>query len=141
MFRVTFILCALFSSCYLNRVDKHDLRQGRWKMYYDDEKKQLMWKGRYKNHHQVGHWKYYTSSGIRYLDERYQKDKRIKTLYYDYKGRKHLSGYAQYTETKDTAYYRWEGNWLKYDTTGKLIEVSYYKFGKFAWYQPLNSVK
>jgi antitoxin component YwqK of YwqJK toxin-antitoxin module len=140
MFRLL-LICMLLSSCSFNKVDKRNFRQGRWKMYYDDEKKQLMWKGRYKDHHQVGHWKYYTSRGTIYLDERYQKDKRIKTRYYDYEGRKHLEGYATYVESLDTAYYRWEGDWLKYDTTGTLVEVSYYKFGKFAWYKPLNSVK
>ena len=135
------LICMLFSSCSLNKLDEHKFRQGRWKIYYDDSKKNLMWKGRYKNHHQIGHWKYYTTRGTIYLDERYKKDKRIKTTYYDYEGRLHLKGYAFYFESLDTAYYRWEGDWLKYDTTGKLIEVSYYKFGKFAWYKPLNSVK
>lgn len=140
MFRLILVMFFL-GSCSLNKVDKHHFRQGRWKMYYDDKKKQLMWKGRYKNHHQVGHWKYYTARGTLYLEERYLKDKRIQTTYYDYEGRLHLKGYAHYVESLDTAYYRWEGDWLKFDTTGKLVEVSYYKFGKFAWYKPLNSVK
>lgn len=139
MFRL-FLICMLFMGCYPNKVDKRHCRQGRWKLYYDDEKKHLMSKGRYKNHRQVGHWKYYSSKGTIYLDERYQKNKQIKTTYYDRKGRKELEGYADFVIGKDTVYYRWEGDWLKYDTTGKLIEVSYYKFGKFAWHKPLNSV-
>ncbi|MES2558485.1 MAG: hypothetical protein V4590_02005 [Bacteroidota bacterium] len=122
-------------------MDKHHYRQGRWKLYYDDQKRQVMWKGRYKDHRQVGHWKYYSSKGTIYLDELYLKDDRIKTTYYDKAGRKELEGYANLVAQKDTVFYRWEGDWLKYDTTGKLIEVSYYKFGKFAWHKPLNSVK
>lgn len=135
------ILIVLFSSCALNRLDKQKYRTGRWKMYYDDDKKQLMWKGIYRNHHQAGHWKYYRSNGVIYLEERYKKDNMIHAVYYDEKGRKHLSGYATYYETQDTAYYRWEGDWLKYDSTGNVIEVSYYKFGKFAWFKPVDSVK
>lgn len=128
-------------SCSPNKVDKRNLRQGRWKLYYDDQKTQLMWKGRYKNHHQVGRWKYYRPNGVIYLNEKYLKDNRIATTYYDENGRKHLSGYATYFETLDTAYYRWEGDWLKYDSSGNVIEISYYKFGKFAWYKPLDPVR
>jgi antitoxin component YwqK of YwqJK toxin-antitoxin module len=134
-------ICFVFASCSFNRVDKHHFRQGRWKEYYDDEKTQVMWKGRYKNHHQVGHWKYYSTNGVIYLEERYTKQNLIQTVYYDSKGRKHLSGDAVYYETLDTAYYRWEGDWLKYDTTGQVVEVSYYKFGKFAWNKPPGATR
>lgn len=136
MFKLS-LLILLLSSCTLNRVDKKHLKQGRWKLYYDDAKKHLMLKGRYKNGEQTGHWKYYTRSGRNYLDERYLKTNQIFTTYFDSLSRKQLQGYATYYETEDTAYYRWDGNWLKFDTTGKVIQVSYYKMGKFAWFNPI----
>ncbi len=135
------ILCLCFVSCYHNRVDKRNFRQGFWKMYYDDEKKQLMWKGRYRDHHQVWRWKYYTSSGHIYLSERYRKNHQIQTIYYYPSGKKELQGTAVYFETLDTAYYRWEGDWVHFDSTGVIDKVSYYKYGKFAWLKPINSFK
>lgn len=131
------IVCLLLG-CARNRTDEHYRRQGRWKMYYDDERKQLMWKGKYRNHKQVGTWKYYKPDGSIYLKERYQKDlTTIRTTYFYPNGNKHLEGVAFFVETKDTAYYRWEGEWYKYDSAGVLNQISFYKFGKFAWFLPL----
>jgi antitoxin component YwqK of YwqJK toxin-antitoxin module len=142
MLRIAIAILLLISACYPNKTDKHFRRQGRWKMCYDDTKKQTMWTGRYQNHEQAGTWKYYTSSGKLYLKEKYRKHHSIKTTYYYPNGKRQLQGFAVYFETEDTTFYRWEGDWFKYDSiTGKLMEVSYYKFGKFAWYKPLNTPK
>lgn len=136
------LIFLVISACYPNKTDEHYRRQGRWKMWYDDAKTQKMWIGRYKNHEQAGTWKYYSSSGHLYLREKYRRGHYIKTTYYYPSGKRQLEGYAMYVETEDTTFYRWEGDWCKYDSiSGKLVEVSYYKFGKFAWFKPLNTVK
>ncbi len=133
---ISFCVCllVLFCSCKLNKKDKHDRKQGRWKVYYDDEKKNLLYKGHYKDHRQVGMFKYYLPDGSIYLKEKYLPGGWVKTVYYHPNGEKQAEGYAQLIFDKDTTFYRWEGNWKKYDSTGTLKETAFYKCGKFAWY-------
>jgi antitoxin component YwqK of YwqJK toxin-antitoxin module len=134
-----FILIAL-TGCGLNRKDSKGLKQGRWVLYYDEQQKQCMWKGRYKNGEQTGKWTYYTPTGKKYLTEKYMQE-RIWTTYYDSLQRKQLQGYANYIETEDTAYYRWEGNWYHFDNLGQVDKISFYKMGKFAWFVPVPKSK
>lgn len=128
------LLIICFGSCKLNKKDKLERKQGRWKVYYDDDRKQLLYKGRYKDHQQKGIFKYYLPDGSLYLREKYLKGGWVKTVYYHPNGKKQAEGFAQLTSDKDTTYYRWEGNWKKYDSTGTLKETAFYKCGKFAWY-------
>jgi antitoxin component YwqK of YwqJK toxin-antitoxin module len=123
----------LLFACRINRQDQHGRRQGKWKVYYDDANKHLFYKGFYKDHHPVKNWKYITPDGRIYMREKYVKDNWVKTVRYHPNGKKHMEGMARYLVSGDTATYRWEGNWNKYDTLGKLVETDYYKLGKFAW--------
>lgn len=109
-------------------------------MFYDENKKHCMWKGRYTQGEQTGKWIYFTPSGKKYLTEKY-KQQQIWTTYFDSLERKQLQGFATYIETEDTAYYRWEGNWYHFDTLGQVDKISFYKMGKFAWFVPIPSSK
>jgi hypothetical protein len=135
------LFCSLFLACTINKVDKHYRKQGLWKIYYDDEKEKLLSRGRYKDHKQVGVFKYYRASGAIYLRERYLKNEMIRTVYYYPNGMKQLEGMAQYISSPDTSYYRWEGDWKKYDSTGVLKEIAFYKAGRLSWYKPLKKQK
>ena len=104
-------------------------------MYYDDSKTHIMNRGHYINNQQIGKWKYYNPDGGIYLKEKYQKNNWVQTVYYFPNGKKNLEGLAFYVSTIDTTYYRWEGYWKQYDSTGVLKNNAFYKFGKFAWYK------
>jgi antitoxin component YwqK of YwqJK toxin-antitoxin module len=129
--------CILLLHCYgcgTNRYDASKNRHGRWKMYYDDGKQRLSSNGRYVHGKQVGHWKHYTPSGNLHLEEWYKPNGDILTCYFYPTGTLQLKGIARFISTEDSTFYRWEGNWNSYDTTGRLVHISFYKCGKFAWY-------
>lgn len=131
---IIYICCVLALSCKYNRQDAKGLKQGRWRIYYDDNNKCLLYKGRYKDHKQVGKFVYFMPDGRRYLKEDYLPDHWVKTTYYHHTGKIKSTGMAKLITGTDTTFYRWEGNWYKYDSTGKLTEIAFYKFGKFAWF-------
>jgi len=130
-----FILLVFSFSCKLNKVDEHFRKQGKWVLYYDNSEKHIMNRGHYINNKQIGKWKYYNPNGGIYLKEKYQKDNWVKTVYYFPNGKKNLEGMAFYVSTTDTTYYRWEGYWKQYDSTGVIKNSAFYKFGKFAWFK------
>ena len=102
-------------------------------MYYDKQEKHLLYKGHYRDHRLYGKWKYAYEDGQIYLREKYLKNDWVKVTHYYHNGRKQMEGMARYIVMPDTVFYRWEGNWIKYDSTGNISEVDYYRFGKFAW--------
>lgn len=133
-----FIVLIFCVSCRLNYTDKNHLKQGKWKVYYDDSKKHLMYMGRFKDHKQTGKWRYFNGAGLLYLKEKYIGNGMVQTVYYYPNGKRELEGLAQYVSSVDTSYYRWEGDWKKYDSTGVLMNIAFYKCGKLVWYNKLK---
>ncbi len=121
-----------------NYKDKKGHRQGRWIMYYDDTKKQLYYKGRYKNNRPVGTLKYYFPNGKLLLLEKYGKSNNIPTTYYHKNGKVELQGNAEMIIQKDTVIYNWIGQWQKYDSLGRHTEEHTYIHGKLIWVKKIQ---
>ncbi|MFN4082528.1 MAG: hypothetical protein ACK4K9_11305 [Bacteroidia bacterium] len=65
------------------------------------------------------------------LVEKYNKQKReVLTTYYHQNGAIELKGVAECINNNETFIYQWKGEWLKHDSTGKLIEVNTYRKGQ-----------
>ncbi len=59
--------------------------------------------------------------------------KTIQTTYYHRNGKVDMKGTAQIILNPDTSIYQWLGQWEKFDTTGKLVEVHTYRNGQRIW--------
>jgi len=134
-----FSVCFLLIACHKppfskNYVDKKGRRQGRWKVFYDAEKHRPLYKGKYRNGKQVGKFQYFLPDGKLYLQEiTFQKKGFIETKYFHANGKVELSGKSKVFENKDTSYYQWSGDWMKYDTLGNLLEIQTYREGQKIW--------
>lgn len=131
------IIMLVFSCQYkpfaINQRDKIGQKQGKWKVWYDDKETKLYYSGRYKNNAPRGTFKYFYSTGQIQLREKYKANKTIQTTYFHRNGKVDMKGTAQIILNPDTSIYQWIGQWEKFDTTGKLVEVHTYRNGQRIW--------
>ncbi|MCD4697539.1 MAG: hypothetical protein K8S16_15025 [Bacteroidales bacterium] len=113
----------------LNNFNEEGLKEGLWKIYWDEEKNVPMSKAHYKDGRETGVNKEYHISGKLRLKSRYDK-KRIRVKYY-YENRKlDKKGWAIMEYNENDIHYYWHGKWKYYNENGKLIKIADYRKGK-----------
>jgi len=112
----------------LNRVNKHGERKGKWMTYYDEEKKQPCFKGRFRNGKIRGKAIYWLSDGCLERREAY-RFRKIKTRFYYCSGKLRKEGQARIEVKPDTVTYFFYGDWKTYDEQGQLLQTERYEKG------------
>lgn len=130
---ILFFVACKIKPFTINQRDKIGQKQGKWKVWFDDKETKLYYSGRYKNNAPRGTFKYYYRNGQIQLREKYKSNKTILTTYYHQNGKLDMKGTAQIILNPDTSIYQWLGQWEKFDTTGKLVEVHTYRNGQRIW--------
>ncbi len=136
MFRLLFLLPLWFptllfaqqSGKHLNRYKK-GLRQGKWVVYHDEEKKIPESSGRYRKGWQRGKWFYYYPDGKLEHREVYRFGK-IKMKYYYPGGQVRKMGMAKWEENDIRMHYYYYGAWKHFKETGELEKIEYYERGE-----------
>ena len=95
-----------------NRFDRHGLKQGRWRTYYDAAKTQPFTAGRYRHGRPVRIFRYYAATGALDHSERYARQGFCEVTYWYPGGQVARRGHAQ---------------WL----TGSKVNLRFYGFGSW----------
>lgn len=123
-----------------NKVDKNDLRHGKWRTFHDeDQQKTVYYKGHYKHGKENGRWKIYAPDGRLYYKEKFKRTQGlVKTTYYHSTGKKSHEGMArQFESTKGIWNYYWDGTWHFYDSAGVYLGDQTFVQGKALSAAPL----
>ena len=119
----------------LNRTDKFGKKYGYWKVY--DEKKVLQYEGRFYNGEPVGKMiHYYPNGKVKSVSIHTPNSPKVTSTLYHENGVKSTEGIF-INKQKD-------GEWMYYNTAGKLISEEHYvnckRSGPFRIYSPKNGV-
>ena len=124
---IAILLLLLVTSCKTNQT-KYGTKVGRWVYKSTIENSEDIHKGRYdKEGYQKGKW-VYRLDGKRYKKERIKGDTIYITTYHPNK-KVAEKGYALLKETKKLIHYYYHGDWMVYDTEGKLVRIKKYDTG------------
>lgn len=128
---ILIILLSFFSllsySQKINRF-KNKERHGKWIIYTDSTKKQIDNIGRYRKGVPKGIWKYYSENGALLKQEKYRLSK-IHTSHYHPNGKIKKKGKAKIVQEEKTLHFYYYGDWMVYDTTGRLVKKQIYEKG------------
>ena len=122
-------LCGGCAGTAPNRTNRQGLSKGRWRTYYDADKKQLFTKGRYRRGRPVGKFEYYNATGALDHAERYCRQGFCEVTYYFPSGQVERRGSAQWLTGKKGARFYWFGPWTRYTETGQVRAVETYTNG------------
>ncbi|MFC6999807.1 toxin-antitoxin system YwqK family antitoxin [Rufibacter roseus] len=122
-----------------NKVDKNELRHGKWRTFQHDNPEVLQVKGRYKHGKEWGRWKTYSPEGKLYFKEKFKpKKKEVITTYYHPNGKVSHKGVAyQFEGNKGIWNYYWDGEWKFYDENGNYIGSKTYVKGTATSEKPI----
>jgi YD repeat-containing protein len=113
-----------------NHFDRHGLENGRWRTYYDDNKKQPFTTGRYRHGRPVRAFRYYSPTGQLDRTEQYQNDGLCEVTYWYPGGQVVRKGSAQWVTGKGRApRFYWYGTWTSYNPSGQITDVQTYTDG------------
>src|SRR5690606_31466949 len=96
--------------------------------YYLPDSTALYSKGRYKNGHEVGKWRYFYKDGTRAKKEIYRRNQ-IKTTNYHPNGKVRSTGMARLEDTPMAAEYFYFGDWKLFTESGHLHKIVTYERG------------
>ena len=113
-----------------NRFDRHGLETGRWRTYYDDNKKQPYTAGHYRHGRPVKTFQYYDPTGKLDRSETYQQDGYCEVSYWHPGGQLARRGPAQWaTGHGQPPRFYWYGTWTSYAPDGQISAVQTYLDG------------
>ncbi len=106
------------------KVDKVQIRDGKWKENVSTEHGDLVSIGKYRKGNKVGVWRSTLENNI-YQKERYRKTF-IKTKFYHPNGKIKIKGQSTTEITDDYIHWFYTGDWKHYDENGKMIYIKKY---------------
>ena len=113
-----------------NRFDRHGRETGRWRTYYDDQKKQPYTAGRYRHGCPVQTFRYYDPTGKPDRSETYRQDGYCEVSYWHPGGQLARRGPAQWVTGPGKApRFYWYGTWTSYEPNGQISAVQIYADG------------
>ncbi|HEX8330459.1 MAG TPA: hypothetical protein VF629_23205 [Hymenobacter sp.] len=112
-----------------NRTDRHGLAKGRWRTYYDDNKKEPYTTGKYRHGRPVGTFNYYASTGKLDHTEAYEREGFCEVTYWHPSGKVARKGKAQWVTGAKGARFYWFGPWTSYAEDGQVTAVQTYADG------------
>jgi antitoxin component YwqK of YwqJK toxin-antitoxin module len=113
-----------------NHFDGQGRENGRWRTYYDDNKKQPFTTGRYRHGRPVRTFNYYNPLGQLDRTEVYQREGLCEVTYWHPAGQVARKGHAQWVTGKGKApRFYWYGLWTSYNPAGQITDVQTYTDG------------
>lgn len=112
-----------------NRSDRHGLAKGRWRTYYDANKRELFTTGQYRHGRPVRTFNYYSPTGALDHSEVYGKEGFCEVTYWHPSGKVARKGKAQWVTGAKGARFYWFGPWTTYAEDGQVTAVQTYTDG------------
>lgn len=114
--------------CKINQYDALGRRQGKWIVWWDEEKKIPMNIEHYKDGREHGRCRHFYMDGTKRLQFNARKDGRMKVKYYSETGKIEKKGWALMIYDPAEIRYTWNGRWKFYEN-GKCVRKVEYKMG------------
>lgn len=115
-----------------NRYDRHDQPQGRWRTYYDAERKEPYTTGRYRHGQPVRTFQYYAPTGALDHSEKYGREGYCVVTYWYPSGKRAREGQAQWLTGGKGARFYWLGPWASFGEQGDTTALETYDNGRQA---------